>query len=111
MLLTDALVFDDYWFTSGTPTFLERLINKAHEYNFERLRVSKQDYDWHDLKNLDYTSIMLQTGYLTFKEALGDDYFGASFPNKEVEKAFSKMLLQCYTYRCRRRNKKLYLSF
>ena len=97
MLLMDALVFDDYWFTSGTPTFLVKLINKAHEYNFERLRVSKQDYDWHDLKNLDYTSIMLQTGYLTFKEALGDDYFRASFPNKEVEKAFSKMLLQGYT--------------
>ena len=97
MLLMDSLVFDDYWFSSGTPTFLVKLIHKAYEYNFEGVRVSKDDYDWHDLKNLDYTSIMLQTGYLTFKEALGDDYFRAAFPNKEVEKAFSKMLLQDYT--------------
>ena len=31
MLLMDSLVFDDYWFTSGTPTFLVKLINKIHE--------------------------------------------------------------------------------
>ena len=97
MLLMHKHVFDDYWFSSGTPTFLVKLINKDLQYNFEDLRVSKANYDWHDLKNLDYISIMLQTGYLTFKEDLGDDYFKASYPNKEVEKAFSKMLLQGYT--------------
>ena len=97
MLLMDALVFDDYWFTSGTPTFLVKLINKAHEYNFDDLVVSKNDYDWHDLKNLNHISIMLQTGYLTFKEALNDEFFKAAYPNKEVEKAFSRMLLKDYT--------------
>ena len=40
---------------------------------------------------------MLQTGYLTFKKDLGKGYFRADYPNKEVEKAFSKLLLQGYT--------------
>ena len=73
------------------------LINKTYQYNFDDLEVSKLDYDWHDLKNLDYISIMLQTGYLTFKKPTGDGFFKAGYPNKEVEKAFSRMLLQGYT--------------
>ena len=74
-----------------------KLINKDLQYTFDDVIVSKNDYDWHDLKKLSYISIMLQTGYLTFKEDLGDDCFKASYPNKEVEKAFSKMLLVGYT--------------
>ena len=98
MLLMKKQDFVNYWFDSGTPTFLVKLMNKDHKYIFENMRVSKDDYDWHDLKNLNYISIMLQTGYLTFKEDLGNGYFKASYPNKEVEKAFSKLLLQGYTY-------------
>ena len=46
MLLMDSQVFDNYWFTSGTPTFLVKLINKNLKYNFDNLVVSKEDYDW-----------------------------------------------------------------
>jgi hypothetical protein len=99
MLLMDTQTFDHFWFSSGTPTFLVKLINTDYKYDFSDLTVSKDDYDWHDLQNLDYSSIMLQTGYLTFKEDLGEGYFKASYPNKEVEKAFSKMLLEGYTNR------------
>ena len=99
MLLMERQAFEHYWFSSGTPTFLIKLINKDLKYNFDNLVVSKDDYDWHDLQNLDYISIMLQTGYLTFKKDLGENYFQAGYPNKEVEKAFSKMLLEGYTDR------------
>jgi Predicted AAA-ATPase/PD-(D/E)XK nuclease superfamily len=98
MRLMSTLQFNNYWFESGTPTFLVRLINKANRYNFENVRVEKDNYNWHDLKRLDYTSIMLQTGYLTFKKPLGGDYFKAEYPNKEVEKAFARMLLKGYMY-------------
>ena len=99
MLLMENQAFKHYWFSSGTPTFLVKLINTDYKYDFENITVSEDDYDWHDLQNLDYISIMLQTGYLTFKEDLGDGYFRANYPNKEVEKAFSKMLLEGYTNR------------
>ena len=99
MLLMENQAFKHYWFSSGTPTFLVKLINTDYKYDFENITVSEDDYDWHDLQNLDYISIMLQTGYLTFKEDLGEGYFRANYPNKEVEKAFSKMLLEGYTNR------------
>ena len=99
ILLMKKQAFDEYWFSSGTPTFLVKLINKAHTYSFAGLSVSKKSYDWHDLRKLDYVSIMLQTGYLTFKKDLGKGNFQIDYPNKEVETAFSKMLLQDYTQR------------
>ena len=99
MLLMEKQVFDNYWFESGTPTFLVKLINKVNRYDFENVRVSKDDYSWHDLKNLDFISIMLQTGYLTFKKPLGDNLYQAGYPNKEVERGFERMLLKGYMYK------------
>jgi hypothetical protein len=86
--------FKNYWFESGTPTFLIALIHQKGEYDFSNLKVESTLYNWHDLKNLDYLSIMLQTGYLTFKEPLGEDVFRVYYPNKEVELSFTKMLLE-----------------
>jgi Predicted AAA-ATPase/PD-(D/E)XK nuclease superfamily len=96
MFLMQKLAFKNYWFETGTPTFLVKLVNKAHKYNFNQLKAEQSLYNWYDFKNLDFTSIMLQTGYLTFKEHIVDDLYIIGFPNKEVENAFSKMLLGDY---------------
>jgi hypothetical protein len=99
MRLMDSLAFDNYWFESGTPSFLVKIINRVHQYNFDNIKVEKEDFNWHDLKNLDYISIMLQTGYLTLKKSLGAPFYKASYPNKEVESAFERMLLKGYMYK------------
>lgn len=99
MRLMDSLAFENYWFESGTPSFLINLINPTHRYNFESVRVEKDDFNWHDVAHLDYVSIMLQTGYLTLKEDLGEGYYKATYPNREVEKAFKRMLLRGYMYK------------
>ena len=96
MRLMDSLEFKNYWFESGTPTFLVKLINADAKFHFKDIDVESDIYNWHDLKKLDYLSIMLQTGYLTFKKSLGDDLFRVGYPNKEVENAFVKMLLGGY---------------
>jgi Predicted AAA-ATPase/PD-(D/E)XK nuclease superfamily len=98
MVLMQKKVFDIYWFDTGTPTFLAQLVNKAQRYNFKKLTVEKSIYNWHDLKNIDFVSVMLQTGYLTFKEHIVDDLYIIGYPNKEVENAFSKMLLGDYLH-------------
>jgi Predicted AAA-ATPase/PD-(D/E)XK nuclease superfamily len=98
MVLMQKKVFDIYWFDTGTPTFLAKLVNKAQRYNFHKLTVEKSIYNWHDLKNIDFVSVMLQTGYLTFKEHIVDDLYIIGYPNKEVENAFSKMLLGDYLH-------------
>ena len=97
MLLMKKQEFKNYWFETGTPSFLIPLINKDLKYDFSNIEVDSDIYNWHDLKRLDYLSIMLQTGYLTFKEHIGDNIYKIFFPNKEVENAFSKMVLEGYT--------------
>jgi hypothetical protein len=92
--LLASLEFKNYWFTSGTPTFLVNLIHKKGEYDFSQLEVNERIYDWHDLHDLDFISIMLQTGYLTFKQPIGESIYKVYFPNREVEQAFSEMLLE-----------------
>jgi Predicted AAA-ATPase/PD-(D/E)XK nuclease superfamily len=99
MRLMESLEFDDYWFESGTPTFLIKLINEDMHYDFRGMQVESSIYSSHDLKNLDYVSVMLQTGYLTFKEHIAEKVYRIDYPNKEVENAFSKMLLDGYLHR------------
>lgn len=96
MHLMDKLAFKNYWFESGTPTFLVRLINADFRYIIKDVRVNANVYSWHDLKKLNYISIMLQTGYLTFKKYVGDDEYIVNYPNKEVENAFAEMMLGEY---------------
>jgi hypothetical protein len=98
MLLMEHQAFDNYWFQSGTPTFLVKLINADYRYKIKDIKINSSIYDWYDLKNLNYISIMLQTGYLTFKKSLGDNSYIVNYPNKEVENSFSEMMLGGYVH-------------
>ena len=75
------------------------MLNKSYAYQIKDIKVQSTIYEWHSLTDLDYLSIMLQTGYLTFKKHLGDDYFIVNYPNKEVESAFNEMLLGGYLHK------------
>lgn len=88
--------FENYWFETGTPTFLVKLI-KERNYNiseFESTLVKKEIFDKYELSNLELIALMFQTGYLTVK---GYDYrnsqYTLSYPNNEVRGAFETMLL------------------
>ncbi len=98
-LVLKTQAFKYYWFDSATPSFLVRLINKNFKYDFSNIIATLEDFSPYDFNNLGYVSMMLQTGYLTLKKNLGENYYQASFPNREVEKAFSKLLLEDYTHR------------
>ncbi len=99
MRLMDSLTFANYWFESGTPSFLIRLMNKTYYYEIKDVKVQSSIYDWYDLENLNAISIMLQTGYLTFKKHIVDNFYIVNYPNKEVEMAFSEMLLGGYVHK------------
>ena len=98
MLLMKKQEFKNYWFESGTPTFLVKLINADFRYIIKDIKINSSIYSWYDLKNLNYISLMLQTGYLTFKTPLGGDNYVVNYPNKEVENAFTEMLLGGYMH-------------
>jgi hypothetical protein len=91
--------FDNYWFKTGTPSFLIKLI-KDKKYNiidFENLKVGSNILDSFDIENIRLESLMFQSGYLTIKDVkqiLVERIFVLTFPNLEVKKSFNDYLLE-----------------
>lgn len=92
--------FNSYWFETGTPTYLVKLLKK-HHYDLERM--AHEETDVQVLNSVDSEStnpipVIYQSGYLTIKGF--DERFGMyhlGFPNKEVEEGFMRFLVPFYT--------------
>lgn len=92
--------FNNYWFETGTPTFLVKHIkNQLLPQSLEGVIVRKGDFNKFDLSNLDVIPVMFQTGYLTIKSAEGsgmDAWLTLGYPNGEVRFSFEQNLLSDY---------------
>jgi hypothetical protein len=92
--------FDDYWFRTGTPTSLVKMIRNGnislqHLNNYDSGIRALSDVSF-NLSN--YISVLYQSGYLTIKGY--DKEFRMvrlGFPNMEVERGFLNYLLCIYT--------------
>jgi Predicted AAA-ATPase/PD-(D/E)XK nuclease superfamily len=92
--------YSNYWFESGTPTFLVRLLRKRFNYKLEETEVNDtvlESFRLEEFDGLDVNSILLQTGYLTIKEKTNQGTFILNYPNQEVRKAFGQFLLSEFT--------------
>ena len=95
----DKMKFGSYWFETGTPTYLVKLLQK-HHYDLERM--THEETDAQVLNSIDSEStnpipVIYQSGYLTIKGY--DEEFGIyrlGFPNREVEEGFIRFLLPYY---------------
>lgn len=94
------LRYKDYWFETGTPTFLVELL-KMHNYRLPDMtkeRVSNDVINSVDSLSTNPIPVIYQSGYLTIKGY--DERFKKyllGFPNKEVEEGFLNFLLPLYT--------------
>jgi Holliday junction resolvase-like predicted endonuclease len=96
--------FENYWFGTGTPTFLIEQIKKRDDLeSFVGAKVVGES----SLRGLDYDNIesiglLFQTGYLTIKKEesteLGLQYT-LDFPNMEVRNSFLTNLIEYYSNR------------
>jgi hypothetical protein len=90
---------DDYWFRSGTPSYLVRLLNHAQENLNEltnRYYTTQQfiDYKADTEKPL---PMIYQSGYLTVKDCnLRRNTYLLDFPNDEVKNGFVSILANDY---------------
>jgi len=95
------LKIDNYWFQSGSPSFLVNLIkeNKYDFNNFENSLITDSQIKAYDIENLNITALLYQTGYLTigfYEHILGEKKIKLKFPNYEVKHGFYTELLSCY---------------
>lgn len=91
--------FSDYWFETGTPSFLVYQLKKTG-YPLDAMTTEELSTDTLssiDMMDRNPLPLLYQSGYLTLKEY--DSRFGEyklGFPNHEVERGFIKYLLPYY---------------
>ncbi len=103
LFLKNGQQFKNYWFATGTPTFLITLIQQNNYYipQLDNLTVSENLIDSYDIENIQLEPILFQTGYLTIRKveqaARGGQQFILDFPNKEVQLSFSDVIIDYLT--------------
>jgi hypothetical protein len=91
--------FQNFWFETGTPTFLIKLAEKGQLYNFEEIEVGGNALSSYDIQKLEIIPLMFQTGYLTMKSySEMSDVYVLGYPNKEVRKSYIEVLMSSYSH-------------
>ncbi len=95
--------YSNYWFETGTPTFLLKLIEKDNYFlpSLTNLRVDEKLLDSFDINNLDFEVILYQSGYLTIDKVVPKSRGGFTYhlkvPNKEVRQSLSDVIIDYMT--------------
>ncbi|MCL2232221.1 MAG: ATP-binding protein [Treponema sp.] len=91
--------FSSYWYETGTPTFLVKLIaaQKLNIVNLGNLQVGDRDFRKFDIETMRAEPLLYQSGYLTVKDHDEEsNLYTLDFPNIEVRSCFANSLLEQY---------------
>ena len=87
-------LFRNFWFRTGSPSFLIKRMRAGLEFDFEDKYVDSLFLEKYNLDNLELIPLLFQTGYLTIKEidAMTGDMV-LNYPNKEVKDSMYQFLI------------------
>ena len=92
-------LFDNYWFETGTPTFLIKLIKERNYFlpALSNLKVDKKLLSSFDIEDLDLEVILFQSGYLTIDSVEYTPFdtieYRLKIPNREVKQSFTDFII------------------
>ena len=98
LLFLKSKEFRNYWFETGSTTFLLKLLKERRYYipEFEEIRAGEELIGSFDVDLIETAALLFQTGYLTIK---GKKQLGArieyelTYPNLEVKSSLNDYLL------------------
>ena len=97
----DGLIFQSYWFATGTPTFLVNYLKEAHYFIPDldgNVELDEDGLQTYRAIAQDALPILFQAGYLTIKAYISDlRLYRLGFPNDEVRYGFLHNLLPAYS--------------
>jgi len=102
LLYLQKRVFRPYWFETGTPTFLIKLLVEKRFFipELSNLVVTERLIESFDVDEIEPENLLFQSGYLTIKKfektETGPLYY-LSYPNKEVAVTLNDYLLSYLT--------------
>ena len=88
--------FDNYWFETGTPTFLIKQIRKFKQIDFENQLVDRSAFMSYDIADLQLLPLMFQTGYITILKADEFGLYQIGYPNREVKESLLRFMISSF---------------
>ena len=98
--ISHDLLYKNYWFETGTPTFLIKLIKQNNYFlpNLANLKVGEQLLNSFDIENLELEVILYQAGYLTIDKVETNIFealeYHLKIPNMEVKQSFNDVIIK-----------------
>ncbi|PRM88637.1 ATP-binding protein [Aliarcobacter cryaerophilus] len=92
-------VFKNYWFESGSPSFLINLIKKNQYFlpDLSNIKTNESFLDAFSVENLNIETILYQSGYLTIEKQsvnqMGELEYKLKIPNKEVQLSLNNYII------------------
>jgi hypothetical protein len=100
LLFLEKKQFSNYWFETGTPTFLINLL-KVNNYpiqDFDHIKATSSDLSQFEVDTIDLKTLLFQTGYLTIKSYNNDTRnYTLGFPNKECIDSLAEHIIKSMT--------------
>lgn len=102
LFIANGGLFRNYWFETGTPTFLVKLMQKNQYFlpDLENIEVGEDQMASFELDRIPPAILLLQSGYLTIGSVLtrmDTILYQLKVPNQEVRLAFNNALFHAYT--------------
>ncbi len=104
LLLFDSREFRPYWFETGSPTFLYRMMmeNEVSPMELESRTTDEKLVSQFDVGDIGIDALLFQTGYLTITREKREGFktsYVLDYPNFEVQQSLNQGLLEYITHR------------
>ncbi|MBK6998553.1 MAG: ATP-binding protein [Rhodoferax sp.] len=99
LLLFRNRTFQPYWFETGTPTFLLKLLLERRQFTPDLGRIVAPEtlLSTFEVDNIPVEALLFQSGYLTIADVWqipGQMELTLKYPNREVQASLNRCLLQ-----------------
>jgi hypothetical protein len=92
----DRKEFENFWFATGTPTFLIQLLKQDGVFDLHAMGQSTLDFDSFDLEDIRLFGLLYQTGYLTIQSRDEFGQYTLDYPNREVKNSMLAYLFEAF---------------
>jgi hypothetical protein len=102
LFIKKRMVYQNYWFETGSPTFLIELFRKNQYFlpDLENIEVFQRTLNSFEIESLHPITLLFQAGYLTIEKTFIEReklVYRLKIPNQEVRLALNDYFIEDYT--------------
>jgi hypothetical protein len=102
LFLSEGLSYQNYWFETGSPTFLIDMFRQNHYFlpDLENIEVYQRTLNSFEIESINPITLLFQAGYLTIEKTFidrGKLVYRLKIPNQEVRLALNDYFIEEYT--------------